>query len=66
MIINIEKDGEKAIKNYSEQFDKWTPKTFRHSEEEMAACLADLTSQQINDIKFAQNQVKNFAEHQRA
>lgn len=66
MIINIEKDGENAIKNYSEQFDKWTPKTFRLSQEEIAACLADLTSQQINDIKFAQNQVKNFAEHQRA
>ncbi|WP_237412311.1 histidinol dehydrogenase [Acinetobacter nectaris] len=66
MIINIEKDGEKAIKNYSEQFDKWTPKNFRLSEEEIAACLADLTSQQINDIKFSQNQIKNFAEHQRA
>lgn len=65
MIADIEKRGQEALIEYSNKFDKWSPDTFRLSQEQIDACLAELTPQQINDIKFAQEQVRNFARHQR-
>lgn len=66
MIADIEARGQEALIEYSTKFDQWSPKTFRLSQNEIDACIAELTPQQINDIKFAQEQVRNFAKHQRA
>jgi sulfopropanediol 3-dehydrogenase len=66
IIANVAKNGDAAVREYSEKFDKWAPTTFRLSDEEIAACVASLSEQEIGDIKFAQAQVRCFAEAQKA
>lgn len=58
--------GEKALRQYSEKFDRWSPPSFRLSESEIDACVRSLPKQVIDDIKFAQTQIRNFALAQRA
>ncbi len=61
----IEAEGDAAIREYSEQFDKWSPPNFRLSREQIDACYEELDQQVIDDIRFAQEQVRNFAQIQR-
>jgi sulfopropanediol 3-dehydrogenase len=65
IIGEIEKNGDEAVRKYSETFDKWTPKSFRLSAEDIAACYDELSEQVISDIRWAQAQVRNFAQIQR-
>lgn len=65
IIEDIENDGDKAISKYSETFDKWNPKSFRLSKEEIQACYNEVEDSVIEDIKWAQEQVRNFAQIQR-
>jgi sulfopropanediol 3-dehydrogenase len=65
IIKNIEDNGDSAVKEYSEKFDKWNPKSFRLSKEEIAACYKELDEKLIEDIRWAQKQVRNFAQIQR-
>src|SRR5579863_8969404 len=64
MIADISARGDEAVHEYSAKFDKWNPGQFRLTQEQIDACLAELTEQEIADIKFAQEQVRNFARHQ--
>jgi sulfopropanediol 3-dehydrogenase len=66
IIANVASNGDAAVREYSEKFDKWAPTTFRLSDEEIAACVASLSEQEIGDIRFAQAQVRRFAEAQKA
>src|SRR6202521_2133383 len=63
---DIAADGEKAMRRYSEKFDKWSPPSFRLSEKEIESCVCALPKQIIDDIRFAQTQIRNFALVQRA
>ena len=65
ILEDIEQDGDKAVAKYSETFDKWNPKSFRLTEEEIKACYEELDDSVIEDIKWAQTQVRNFAQIQR-
>lgn len=65
ILADIETNGDKAVANYSEKFDKWTPKSFRLSKEEIQACYDQLDQQALDDIRWAQEQVRNFAQIQR-
>ena len=64
-LFDIEKYGDVAVKELSKKFDRWEPETFRLSQKEIDFCLEQLTQENIKDIKFAQTQVRNFAEIQR-
>ena len=66
ILEDIEKRGETALREISEKFDKWSPPAFRLSKQEIDDCLAQLSRRNIDDIKFAQEQVRNFAQAQRA
>ena len=44
----------------------WNPQSFRLSQNEIDACINSLPEQTIDDIKFAQKQIRRFAEAQRA
>ncbi|MFJ5295845.1 histidinol dehydrogenase [Pseudomonas sp. RC10] len=66
IIANVAKNGDAAVREYSEKFDKWAPTSFRLSDAEIAACVASLSEQEIGDIRFAQAQVRRFAEAQKA
>jgi len=65
IIEAIETDGDKAVAKYSKTFDKWEPESFKLTPEEIKACYAELEDSVINDIKWAQEQVRNFAQIQR-
>src|SRR5258705_9556058 len=66
ILDDIGAHGEKAMRQYSEKFDKWSPPSFRLSEAEIADCVRSLPRQVIEDIQFAQTQIRNFALVQRA
>ena len=64
-LSEIEKHGDAAVIELSKKFDNWAPETFRLSQQDIDSCLKELTEENIKDIKFAQAQVRNFAELQR-
>ncbi|MCM3323322.1 MULTISPECIES: histidinol dehydrogenase [Cytobacillus] len=64
-INKIEREGDQALKELSEKFDKWSPETFRLSEQQIEEICASIPEQTILDIEFAQNNIRNFAEEQR-
>jgi sulfopropanediol 3-dehydrogenase len=64
ILAGVKARGDAAVRDYSQQFDKWVPKKL--SEGELEAILARVSPGTISDIKFAQAQIRNFAEHQRA
>lgn len=66
VLKNIEENGDAEVRKLSEQFDKWSPEQFRLSDEQIQEIVASVPEQTINDIKFAQEQIRNFAEHQKA
>ncbi len=66
VLKDIRTRGDAAVRDYSQKFDKWSPTSFRLSKEDIAAAYKELTQQNIDDIKFAQAQVRNFAQIQRA
>jgi sulfopropanediol 3-dehydrogenase len=66
ILEDIENRGETALREISEKFDKWNPSAFRLSDREIESCLSQLSRQNIDDIKFAQAQVRNFAQAQRS
>ncbi len=63
---DIETRGDAAVRELSEKFDSWSPESFRLSDEEIQATMARLPTQTIDDIKFAQAQIRKFAEIQLA
>ena len=66
IIKAVRQDGDAAVREFSSKFDSWAPASFRLSEEQLQSLLASVTAQTIADIQFAQDQVRNFAEHQRS
>ena len=66
IIVDVAKRGDAAVRELSERFDKWSPPSFRLSADEIAALVAKVSRKTIDDIKFAQAQIRNFAEIQRA
>ena len=61
----IETEGDKAVRELSAKFDNWSPPSFRLSESEIDLLLRSLPTQQLHDILYAQDQVRNFARIQR-
>ncbi len=66
ILADIETRGDAAVRELSVKFDQWDRDDYRLTDAEIKSCLAELSTRNIDDIKFAQAQVKNFAEHQRA
>jgi len=66
IIRDIEERGDEAVREYTAKFDKFESDNLRLSREQIDACYQELTQENIDDIAFAQAQVKNFAEIQRA
>ena len=66
ILADIEEHGDQAVKALSEQFDQWSPASFRLSDAEIAAAIERVSENDLQDIHFAQAQVRNFAEKQKA
>jgi sulfopropanediol 3-dehydrogenase len=58
--------GDAAVRALSAKFDNWSPASFRLSGEDIRAFIDTLPTQVIDDIKFAQTQIRRFAEAQKA
>ena len=65
ILADIDKSGDKAVRALSKKFDKWDPKDFKLSKAQIEDCMKRLPKQVIDDIKFAQSQIRNFAQIQR-
>ena len=65
VLAQIEARGDAAVLELSEKFDKWSPEQFRMSDEDIARCLSEVSERDLEDIKFAQAQVRNFAQKQK-
>jgi sulfopropanediol 3-dehydrogenase len=66
ILEDIRQRGDVAVRELSAKFDKWEPREFRLSQAEIAGLIDSLPAQVIDDIKFAQAQIRRFAEVQRA
>ena len=61
----IEARGDEAVREFSEKFDNYKPKSFKLSPAEIDSLVQKVSPQDLEDIKFAQEQVRNFAQAQR-
>ncbi len=61
----IETGGDAAVRELSEKFDNYSPASFKLSQSEIDALIASLTDRELADIKFAQENVRQFAQAQR-
>ncbi|MXU64794.1 histidinol dehydrogenase [Oceanomicrobium pacificus] len=64
-LADIETRRDAAVRDYAQKFDNYTPDSFRLSQAEIDALIATLPDRDIEDIRFAQEQVRNFAKAQR-
>ena len=64
IIQKVKKEGEAAVRYYSERFDNWSPTSFKVSEDEILSAKKKLPLSEIEDIDFCQAQIRNFAEEQ--
>ena len=64
IIGDVAKRGDAAVRMYSEKFDKWNPPSLRLTEAQIQDCIESIGHQAVEDIKFAQTQIKRFAQIQ--
>ena len=65
ILADIEKRGDTAVRELSEKFDGYAPERFRLSEGEIRTAMGKVAQTDIEDIQFAQAQIRNFAEKQK-
>lgn len=66
ILADIEKRGDAAVRELSQKFDNWAPESFRLTQAEIEAAVAQVSARDLDDIRFAQSNVRTFAEHQKA
>jgi len=64
IIERVKKEGEAGVRYCSKKFDKWNPKSFKISEDEIRAVKKQLPQGEVEDIDFCQEQIRNFAAEQ--
>jgi len=65
ILADIDARKDEAVKDLSKKFDNWSPQDFRLSAQEIERAIAQVPERDLEDIKFAQAQVRNFAQKQR-
>lgn len=65
-LADIEARGDAAVRELAEKFDNFSPTSYRLSQDEIDALIAEVSPRDMDDIRFAQDQVRKFAEIQRA
>ncbi|MBA8824316.1 sulfopropanediol 3-dehydrogenase [Saccharopolyspora lacisalsi] len=64
IIEDVRTCGDAAVREHSARFDRWEPESFRLSAEQIEEIVARVPRQILDDIRFVQDQVRTFAEHQ--
>src|ERR1700721_638825 len=65
ILTDIEDRGDVAVRELSAKLYSGDGENYRLTSSEIKGCIAQLSSRDIDDIRFAQEQVRNFATHQR-
>ena len=65
ILKDIEQRGDAAVRAYSQKFDNWNPADFRLSQDAIQKAVKSLSAREIEDIQFAQKQIRQFAQIQR-
>jgi len=65
ILADVEARGDAAVRDLSAKFDRWEPREFRLSQQQIEAAVKQLSPREIEDIKFAQTQIRRFAQIQR-
>src|SRR5215475_15850855 len=65
ILADVEARGDAAIRELSKKFDSWEPKSFRLTDSEIDKAIAQVGKRDLEDIKFAQSQVRHFAQKQK-
>jgi sulfopropanediol 3-dehydrogenase len=65
ILAQVEEKKDAAIRDLSKKFDNWEPKDFRLTPAETEKAISQVSKRDLEDIKFAQAQVRNFAQKQR-
>ena len=66
ILAEIESRGDAAVQELAQKFDGWTRPKFRLSPDEIQAALGEVPESTLDDIRFAQTQIRNFAQIQRS
>lgn len=66
ILVDIEANGDEAVRALSEKFDNYSPTSFLLSEQDIEKALSNVATRELDDIKYAQKQIRAFAEAQRA
>jgi len=66
ILSDIETRGDTAVRELSQKFDNYAPEKFRLSPSEIDAAINKVSTRDMEDIEFAQTQIRRFAEAQRA
>jgi len=64
-LAEIEAQGDSKINELSEKFDNVSRDSYRLTPEEIGQAMSEVSARDMEDIKFAQTQIRNFAQHQR-
>ncbi len=64
ILADIDARKDQAVKDLSKKFDNWAPADFKLSVQEIERAIAQVPKRDVDDIKFAQAQVRNFAQKQ--
>jgi sulfopropanediol 3-dehydrogenase len=65
VIADVREHGDAAVRRYSEQFDRWSPESFRLDPDEIEKIVASVPAQAVADIATVQARVRDFAQRQR-
>src|SRR3954467_2531039 len=65
ILADIEARGEQAVRDLSQKFDNWAPASFKLTPQEIERAIGQVAKRDLDDIRFAQAQVRNFAQKQR-
>src|SRR6201987_6192438 len=65
ILADVEARGDAAIRDLSKKFDNWEPNSFRLTDAEIGPAIAQVGKRDLEDIKFAQSQVRHFAQKQK-
>src|SRR6266540_3125092 len=66
ILADVENRRNAAVRELSQKFDQWSPASFKLSASEIERSIGQVAKRDLDDIKFAQAQVRNFAEKQKA
>lgn len=66
ILADIEARGDAAVRELAQKFDGYAPASFRLSQSEIEAAMHKVSTRDMEDIRFAQTQIRRFAEAQRA